>query len=141
VASDISAELRAQVARRAGHRCEYCGIREDDAGFAHQVDHVLSRKHGGMSALDNLAYACILCNRHKGSDVAAIDPLSGEVVRLFHPRRDRWSDHFRFKDNAVEALSAPGRATVRLLRLNTTERIAERRTMDIEGDLRLRSVT
>jgi len=127
VASDITADLRAEVAQRAEHRCEYCGIHEEDAGFALQVDHIVSRKHGGTSVPDNLAYACILCNRYKGSDVAAIDLLSGEVVRLFHPRRDRWADHFHFNAHALEALSARARATVRLLRLNAPERIAERR--------------
>lgn len=54
MASDISEQVRARVARRAGHRCEYCLIREDEAGFAHQVDHVVSRKHGGSSDFDNL---------------------------------------------------------------------------------------
>jgi hypothetical protein len=55
VASDISAQLRAFVARRAGYRCEYCLIHEDDVGFLHQVDHVISRKHGGSSLPGNLA--------------------------------------------------------------------------------------
>lgn len=78
----------------------------------------------------NLAYACVLCNRHKGSDIASIDPLSGEAVRLFHPRLDGWADHFRFVDGTVEALSGPGRATVRLFRLNARERISERQFID-----------
>jgi HNH endonuclease len=105
VSSDISEELRADVARRAAHRCEYCLIHEDAAGFAHQVDHIVSRKHGGSSTPDNLAYACVVCNRHKGSDVASIDSRTGETVRLFDPRRDRWADHFRV-DGALIA-SAP----------------------------------
>ena len=88
---------------------------------------MISRKHGGFSAPDNLAYACVLCNRYKGSDVASIDPQSGEAVRLFHPRRDHWNGHFRFESETVEALSALGRATVWLLPLNAQERIAERR--------------
>jgi 5-methylcytosine-specific restriction endonuclease McrA len=93
VSGDISEELRADVAGRAAHRCEYCLIHEDEAGFPHQVDHIVSRKHGGSSTLDNLAYACVVCNRHKGSDVASIDPRTGETVRLFDPRRDHWAEH------------------------------------------------
>jgi 5-methylcytosine-specific restriction endonuclease McrA len=127
--SDISEHVRARVARRAEHRCEYCLIHEDDAGFSHQVDHIVSRKHGGTSAFDNLAYACILCNRYKGSDVAAINPKTAEAVRLFHPRHDRWVDHFRFAADFVEPLSDVGSATVRLLRLNAAERLAERRLL------------
>jgi len=93
VASDISDELRARVAERASRRCEYCLIHEEDTGFPHQVDHVLSRKHGGSSSFDNLAYACMICNRYKGSDVASIEPRTGEAIRIFDPRRDRWTDH------------------------------------------------
>jgi len=55
-------------------------ISEDDAGFSHQVDHIVSRKHGGLSTQENLAYACVECNRHKGSDVASIDQI---LERLF----------------------------------------------------------
>jgi hypothetical protein len=132
VASDISEEVRARVARRAGHRCEYCLIHENDAGFPHQVDHLVSRKHGGTSAFDNLAYACILCNRYKGSDFAAINPNTGSgraAVRLFHPRHDRWADHFRLDGDFIEPLTDAGSATVRLLRLNAPERLAERRLL------------
>ena len=95
MAGDISQELRAEVAQRADNRCEYCLIHQDDSGFPHQVDHIVSRKHGGLSTRENLAFACVLCNRHKGSDVASIDPDTGQAILLFHPRRDRWSDHFR----------------------------------------------
>jgi HNH endonuclease len=129
VASDISDQLRADVARRAGLRCEYCRIHETDAGFPHQVDHVVSRKHGGNSTFDNLAYACILCNRYKGSDIASVNTKTGEVVRLFHPRHDRWEDHFRFDANLIEPLTDTARVTVRLLRLNASERVAERRLL------------
>ena len=129
MASDISNRVRNRVALRAGHRCEYCLIHEDDAGFPHQVDHVVSRKHGGTSDFDNLAYACILCNRYKGSDVAAINPKTGEAVRLFHPRHDHWSDHFRLDADFIEPLTDVGSATVRLLRLDAAERLAERRLL------------
>jgi len=126
VASDVSEELRAEVARRAGGCCEYCLIHEDDAGFPHQVDHILSRKHGGSSASNNLAYACVICNRLKGSDVASIDPRTGGIVRLFDPRSDRWADHFRLEGAVIEPVSSIGSATVRLLRLNAPERTSER---------------
>ena len=89
----------------------------------------MSRKHGGTSAFDNLAYACILCNRYKGSDVASINPKTGEAVRLFHPRQDRWTDHFRLDADFIEPLTDAGSATVRLLRLNAAERLAERRLL------------
>jgi hypothetical protein len=131
VASGISEQLRDNVARRAGGRCEYCLIHEDDAGFPHQIDHIVSRKHGGSSDLTNLAYACIFCNRYKGSDVATIDAACGEAVRLFNPRLDQWRDHFRFDGPFVEPLTDVGRATARLLQLNAPDRIAERRAVGL----------
>lgn len=114
---------------RAGHRCEYCLIHEQDAGFPHQVDHIVSRKHGGSSTADNVALACIICNRYKGSDVASINPGSGQVVRLFHPRHDQWADHFRIQAEVIEALTEVGMVTLQVLRLNAPERLAERRLL------------
>ncbi len=119
--------MRAKVASRAGFRCEYCLIHESDAGFPREVDHVISRKHSGSSEIDNLAYACVLCNRRKGSDIAAVDPGMGEAVRLFDPRRDQWNDQFRLDGGFIEPRTESGIATVRLLRLNAPDRIAERR--------------
>jgi hypothetical protein len=95
VATDISEEIRRQVADRASRRCEYCLISEEDSGFHHQVDHIVSRKHGGASSLENLALACVLCNRYKGTDIASIDSETGSVSLLLNPRQDRWGDHFR----------------------------------------------
>ena len=78
----IPADLRAQVAERAGLRCEYCLIHADDAAFAHEVDHVISRQHGGATAFENLALACLVCNRLKGTNVASVSSR-GESVRIF----------------------------------------------------------
>lgn len=126
MASDVPDELRDAVRRRAAERCEYCLIHEQDAGFSHQVDHVISRKHGGPSTFENLALACVLCNRFKGADVGSIDLQTGKLVRLFNPRQDQWSDHFRLADGTIEPLSTVGVVTVKLLRLNATERLVER---------------
>lgn len=133
MASDISSQLRTGVARRARHRCEYCLILEDDAGFQHEVDHILSRKHGGSSVSDNLAYACVICNRSKGSDVASINPYTGDAVRLFNPRRDVWADHFRFEGPRIEAQTDIGVATIRVLQLDRLDRVAERRLLQAIG--------
>jgi 5-methylcytosine-specific restriction endonuclease McrA len=51
----VSAELRAAVMRRADMRCEYCLIHQDDAVFAHEADHIISRQHGGETIDGNLA--------------------------------------------------------------------------------------
>ena len=124
--SDTTEALRSEVARRAQHRCEYCLIHEPDIAFRLQVDHIISRKHGDLSGLENLAYTCVLCNRSKGSDIASIDGRNDEIVRLFHPRRDLWFEPFRVDGNLIRALSDEGSVTAELLRFNAPERLAER---------------
>jgi HNH endonuclease len=121
----IDAELRAKVAHRAGFRCEYCLLHEQDAGFAHEVDHIIGRQHGGETADGNLAYACLICNRFKGPNLSSVDS-SGAIIPLFHPRLQRWADHFRLTGAVIQPLTATGEATANLLRLNAVERVVER---------------
>ena len=83
-------------------------------------------KHGGLTTLDNLAFACFSCNRHKGSDLSSIDPQTGAIAPLFNPRVQAWTAHFRMQDFAVVPLTGEGRVTVALLHLNDLERIQER---------------
>jgi hypothetical protein len=129
LATDVREELRRLVADRARHRCEYCWLHEDDAYFPHQVDHIISRKHGGLSETGNLAYACFRCNTWKGTDIASLVPRTGELVALFNPRRDQWSDRFELRGFVIEPLTPRGEVTARLLRLNLDKRVAERRLL------------
>jgi hypothetical protein len=122
----VSVGLRRLVHERAGGACEYCLAPEATALFAHEVDHVVAEKHGGTTTEDNLALACGLCNLFKGSDIGSLDPVTGELVPLFHPRRDRWSDAFQLVDARIVGRTAAARATVRLLQLNRPDRVAER---------------
>ena len=133
MANDINEALRTDVARRAHRRCEYCLIREEDTAFRPQVDHIVSRKHGGNSLPENLAYACVLCNRRKSGDVASIDSDSGQLVRLFHPRQDLWKDHFQIDGSSIRAITEVGAATLKLLHFNVPERRAERALLQTLG--------
>lgn len=128
MASDVSRSTRADVARRARHRCEYCLIHEEDTGFPHEIDHIISRKHGGSSESDNLALSCFPCNRNKGTDVAAIR-VSGEALRFFDPRHDAWVEHFRLDGARIAAMSEIGAVTIRILRMNDLDRISERQAL------------
>ncbi len=128
----IPAELRRLVASRAEGLCEYCLIHEADTHFGCEIDHVISEKHGGVTAAPNLAYACLFCNRAKGSDIGSLDD-GGELVPLFHPRNERWSDHLRLTAiMRIEPRSAVGAATVRLLAMNADERVLERQALHEE---------
>jgi hypothetical protein len=131
--SDISAEIRFIVATRANHVCEYCLIAEQDAYFKFQVEHVISRKHGGSSVVDNLALACVFCNRYKGSDIASLIPGRNELVRFYNPRIDRWSEHFRLNGAIIEPISPIGEATARILQMNHDDRILERQILNKRG--------
>jgi len=51
---------------------------------------VVPRQHGGTDDPGNLALACHRCNLRKGPNLTGIDPITGEIVPLFDPRRDRW---------------------------------------------------
>lgn len=131
----IPETLRQQVAGRARSRCEYCRLHEDHTYFTHEIDHIYAEKHGGDTVETNLCLACADCNRHKGSDLCSLDPQTGAVAALFHPRRDVWSEHFRLEDNGVIApLTATGRVTERVLRFNRLELVMDRaRLMALDG--------
>jgi hypothetical protein len=131
--SYISAALRRQIYERSKRCCEYCGLPELAVLISHEVDHMIAEKHGGKTNRENLALACTSCNKHKGSDLASIDPLNGEIVRLYQPRGDQWSSHFRFEAGEILPLTAIGRVTVRLLQLNRSERVAIRRLLGEAG--------
>jgi hypothetical protein len=131
--NDISDALRRFVAERAAYRCEYCLLHEDDSYSPHQIDHIISRKHGGRSQPDNLAYACLRCNAWKGTDIGSLDAEGGRFVNLFHPRQQRWEHHFFLRGAIIEPLTAEGRATARLLKLNLDKRIVERRLLAAAG--------
>ena len=125
----IPVALRQLISERAEGRCEYC-LTPDDAVFAaHEIDHVIAEKHGGLTDANNLALSCSLCNKQKGSDLTSIDPETNQIVRLFNPREDRWRDHFRLSEGRIVPLSATGRVTEKLLRLNNAARIKERNAL------------
>jgi hypothetical protein len=126
---DIADALRNAVRMRAKGRCEYCLIPEGISLAFHQIDHIIATKHGGTTSLDNLALCRTLCNRYKGSDLASIDSETGELMRLFHPRRDPWKEHFEVVGCEIRGRTPVGKVTVRLLRLNRPERIVERETL------------
>jgi len=129
----ISEHLRKIVAERARHRCEYCLIQEDDTYSGCHVDHIISIKHGGTSDAENLAYACAFCNRAKGSDIGSILWKTGEFVRFFNPRKDKWAEHFIIDGELIKHLTSIGEATLQILRFNDTERIEERKELIATG--------
>jgi len=125
----MDAASRESVRRRAGDRCEYCQVRQDDEPFFRfQIEHIVAKQHGGSDSVENLALACPRCNLHKGPNVAGIDPDTGVLTPLFHPRTQRWEDHFVFDsaEGAIHGQTPVGRVTVHVLNMNHPLRRAAR---------------
>lgn len=132
----MDAQLRQRVRERAGHRCEYCRLRqreEDESPF--HVEHITARQHGGTDDDGNLALACCWCNALKGPNLSSLDPDTGALTRLFHPRRDRWDDHFRREGAQIAGLTDIGRTTAWLLRFNEADNLAQRELLLELGEL------
>ncbi|MBI3911792.1 MAG: HNH endonuclease [Armatimonadetes bacterium] len=132
----MDAVTRALVRERAGDRCEYCHLRQEHLPFHRfHIEHIVPRQHGGGGDIANLALSCHHCNLHKGPNLTGVDPETGEVVRLFHPRRDRWDDHFAILGAMVIGRTPAGRATARVLRMNSADRVALRIALLTGGEL------
>jgi len=119
----MDARLRQLVRQRADGRCEYCDLRQEQEPLTFHVEHILPRQHGGMDAAENLALACHHCNLHKGTNLSSLDPQTGELTRLFHPRLDDWNEHFTRRGGEIIGFSAIGRTTVILLKMNEDGRL------------------
>ena len=98
------------------------------------IDHIIARKHGGSSLRSNLAYACFHCNTHKGPNIASFDPSTGCLTPLYHPRTDRWTQHFVWQGAFIYGLTPAGRATVQTLALNLPLLVAVRQSLGEEGE-------
>jgi hypothetical protein len=122
-----------QIWQRAGHRCEYCRIPHPHYRLPFQVDHIIARQHGGETILANLAMACFHCNRFKGPNIAGLDPASRELIRLFHPRTDLWTDHFQFDGAWLLGLTPVGRVTIHVLAMNADDLLLFRAEILKEG--------
>jgi hypothetical protein len=124
----VAAATRRLVRQRAAHLCEYCRTRQLDEPFlTYQIEHVIALQHGGTDAEDNSALACSHCNLMKGPNLAGIDPLTGAIEPLFHPRRQSWEEHFEWHQVVIAGKTPCGRATVRVLAMNADARVELRR--------------
>jgi hypothetical protein len=116
----IPRELRERVAAPARYRCGYCLTAQAIVGTPLEIDHLIPECLGGLTVESNLWLACSLCNDIKNNRISGLDPLSGELVRLFNPREQLWHTHFRWTEagDQIIGLTPTGRATVVTLNLN-----------------------
>lgn len=123
----ISDDQRQFVRERAGNCCEYCRLSEAERLARFHVDHIIAIKHGGHDNDDNLCLACAKCNGYKGSNIAAFDPETDEASKLYHPRQQKWGEHFKVNDDTtLTGLTPEGRTTIAVLRINDEARVKPR---------------
>jgi len=128
--SYIPAALRQLVVERAAGRCEYCRFPQDASFLPFEIDHVISEKHSGATAAENLALACVFCNSFKGTDLGSLDPATGRLTAFFNPRTHVWDEHFGVEDDGnLQPHTPEARVTVAILRMNDPERVLERQLL------------
>jgi hypothetical protein len=93
-----------------------------------EVEHIVPTACNGSDDESNLALARRACNLFKSDQQVGIDEATREVVRLFHPRRERWDEHLRVdpESGVIQGLTPVGRATVACLRMNRPVQLTAR---------------
>ncbi len=131
----LSGEVRARVQAVSGDRCGYCQSQQRYVLGLLEVDHIVPRALGGTSEEDNLWLSCRLCNGFKGARMHGPDPTTGEPIRLFNPRHQRWKEHFAWSEDGLRilGLTACGGATVAALQLNNVIAVTVRRAWITAG--------
>ena len=119
----MNTALERLVWQRANGRCEYCQLPQTASPLPHAVDHIIARQHHGPTEPGNLALACFFCNSYKGPNVSGLNPLTGRLIRLFNPRKDRWNRHFAWEGPVLTGRTVTGRVTISLLEINRSEAV------------------
>ena len=121
----IATDIREAVCLRANDQCEYCRLPQAANVLTFHVDHIIAKQHLDEVSddLEFLCLACSRCNAYKGPNLSSVDPASGDIVRLFHPRADDWDVHFEMQAGRIQSHTPIGRATVRLLNMNAPQRV------------------
>ncbi|MFZ0546500.1 MAG: HNH endonuclease signature motif containing protein [Candidatus Promineifilaceae bacterium] len=132
----VSESQRQAIITRAGGCCEYCQSQLKYSPDSFATEHIVPRSLGGQTSLDNLALACLGCNGYEYNKVEAVDPATEQFVPLYHPRKERWSDHFSWNEACTHiiGLSPTGRATIEVLHLNRQSLVNLRRVLFASGE-------
>jgi len=121
--------LKRQVWVRAESTCENCRLPQWLDVMPFQIDHVIAEHHHGSTVAENLALYCLNDNLRKGPNIAGLDPDTGLLMRLFHPRQDIWDEHFAWVSPVLTGRSDVGRTTIDVLVINAPERVELRRLL------------
>ncbi len=116
----LPVELRQRLLNADNHRCAYCHTTQANSGQPMVVDHIIPKSQGGETFFENLCFSCRRCNEFKGSVTKSEDPLTGELMELYNPRRHNWEEHFAWDASGIHliGLTPIGRSSVLVLRMN-----------------------
>ncbi len=133
--SSISETLKAKIRTQADNRCGYCLSLQMYVLGLLEIEHIIPKAKGGSDDEDNLWLACRLCNNYKGTQTDAIDPVTSKKVKLFNPRKQKWSKHFEWSEDGTQivGITACGRATVIALQLNNIISVTVRQQWVLAG--------
>jgi HNH endonuclease len=125
----VGVGLQRQIRTHFSNCCAYCHTSEALTVAIFEFEHIAPRSVGGETIFENLCLACPTCNRYKANRQNALDPITGELVPLFHPHLQVWKDHFAWDENATEltGFTPTGRATISALKMNRSQLIRVRR--------------
>lgn len=128
-------ELKEYVTNRANGFCEYCKSPANISTQAFAIEHIIPKSKSGKTIAENLALSCQGCNNYKYNKINGIDFITGVKTNLFNPREQKWKKHFAWSNNLLEiiGITAIGRVTVEILKLNRTELQNLRQLLTIVG--------
>ena len=131
----ISETLRLSIAQQFRFRCAYCQTQQKISGVRLTVDHIVPEVLGGKTEKSNLCLACWDCNLYKATRIAAFDDVTQKAIRLFHPQKQSWCDHFNWSPDAslIVDKTSIGRISISTLRMNRTELILSRKLWAVVG--------
>lgn len=135
MSKSVSKKKKQQVGKRAKGYCEYCMSPSAYAPSIFATEHIIPQAIEINHDLSNLALACNTCNNHKYNKITHLDPVTGKIAPLYHPRKDYWLDHFKWSDDGslIIGITPTGRATVDLLDVNRQSNINMRELLMMAG--------
>ncbi|MEZ4658551.1 MAG: HNH endonuclease [Caldilineaceae bacterium] len=125
----ISPALRDRIQAWTQNRCSYCLAHQQYVLGPLEIDHIIPQALGGTNEEGNLCLACRLCNSYKATQIDGLDIVSGRRFPLYHPRKQRWAEHFRWTEagDIIVGVTPYGRVTVEALQLNNVLAVTVRR--------------
>lgn len=132
----FSKSIREKVEARAKKFCEYCQSPLDFSPDPFSIEHILPRVKSGTDDLKNLALSCQGCNGFKSVKTEGFDTVSQTTAGFYNPRKDVWREHFAWSEDYTEivGLTAKGRVTIEVLKLNRKNVVNLRKVLLIAGE-------